>query len=119
MKVLRLWWVHLSAVTLILVVVEVMTVWWYWPGCFSHANFDRIQPGMSREQVAELLGSPGEVTKSIPHHPPFVQNPGYPPGWTGAVWGDTYVHWQDGYRVIYVGFAEEQVASKYFWEPSF
>lgn len=107
-----------AAIALLLAAVGVVTAWWYWPGCFSYANYGRIQPNMSREQVAELLGSPGEVVESIPHHPPYVQKPGYPPGWTGAVWGDTFVHWQDGNRDIYVGFVEGRATSKHFWEPS-
>jgi hypothetical protein len=32
--------------------------------------------------------------------------------------GDTFVHWQDGYRDIYVGFVEGRVTSKHFWKPS-
>lgn len=111
-------WSGLTAVILLLVAAGALTAWWYWPGCFSHANYDRIQSGMSREQVAKLLGSPGEETKSIPGHPPYVQKPGYPPGWTGVVWGDTFIHWQDGYRDIYVGFVEGRVASKWYYEPS-
>ena len=112
-------WACLNAVVLLLVTAAGVTAWVYWPGCFSHANYERIQAGMSREQVAELLGSPGEETKSIPGHPPYVQKSGYPQGWTGVVWGDTFVHWQDGHRDIYAGFAEGRITSKWYYEPSF
>jgi len=109
----------LTAITpLLLVAAGALTAWMYWPGCFSDANYERIEVGMSREQVAEWVGSPGEETKSIPGHPAYVQKPGYPPGWTGVVWGDTFVHWQNGYRSIYVGFVEGRVTSKWFYEPS-
>jgi SmpA / OmlA family len=111
-------WGWIAVVVLLYVTVGGVGAWWLWPGCFSKANYDRIQPGMSRDQVAALLGSPGRETKSIPHHPPYHQKPGYPPGWTGAVWGDTFIHWQDGYKDIYVGFADGQVTSKFYWEPS-
>ena len=50
-----------------------LAAWVYWPGCFSRANFVRIQVGMSREQVAKVLGSPGaEEKKLIPEYPPYV-----------------------------------------------
>jgi hypothetical protein len=110
-------WGWLAAVVLLYVAVGVLFLWWYQPGCFSEVNYDRIQPGMSREQVAELLGSPGKETESIPGHPPYYHQPGYPPGWTGVIWGDTFIRWQDGHRDIYVGFAEGRVTSKHFWEP--
>jgi len=88
-------------------------------GCISYVNHERIQVGMKREQVAELLGSPGEEPKyNIPHYPPYVRKPGAPPGWSGVIWGDTYAVWQDGYREIQVGFASGRVTSKHYWEPS-
>jgi hypothetical protein len=117
-KAVRWRWGCVSSVALLLIAAGALTAWIYWPGCFSYANYQRIQVGMSREQVAELLGSPGEETESIPGHPPYVHLPGAPPGWTGVVWGDTFVHWEDGGRDIYVGFAEGRVTSKFYWEPS-
>jgi hypothetical protein len=100
-----------------LVGLGALAAWVYWPGCVSHANYERIQVGMSRELVAKLLGSPGEETECIPGYPPYVHLPGAPPGWTGIVWGDTFVHWQDGSQEIYVGFIQGRVASKdYSWE---
>jgi hypothetical protein len=101
-----------------LLAVVGLYAWVNWPGRFSYSNYERIEVGMSRERVAELLGSPGEETKTIPGFPRYVFRPGAPPGWTGVVWGDTFVHWQDGNRDIYVGLSEGRVASKYYWEPS-
>ncbi|MCE9562739.1 MAG: hypothetical protein K8U57_11895 [Planctomycetes bacterium] len=111
-------WGCLTAIALLLIATGALTAWVYWQGCFSHANYTRIRDSMSREQVAELLGSSGEETKSIPCHPSYVQKPGYPPGWTGVVWGDTFIHWQDGSRGVYVGFVEGRVVSKCYLEPS-
>lgn len=88
------------------------------PGCFSHSNFLHIQTGMSREQVAGLLRSSGDEVKSIPEFPPYVRLDGAPPGWTGVVWGDTFVRWKSGDRDIHVGFTEGRVTSKCYWEPS-
>jgi hypothetical protein len=102
----------------LLIAAATLVAWVYRPGCFSQANYERIQVGMSREQVAELLGSLGEETKNIPGYPSYVRLPGAPPGWTGVVWGDTFVHWRDGHCDIYVGFAEGRVTSKHYWEPS-
>jgi outer membrane protein assembly factor BamE (lipoprotein component of BamABCDE complex) len=62
------------------VVAGILLAWVYGAGCFSHTNFQRIQSGMSREQVTALLGSPGEETKSIPGFPEYVHLPGAPPG---------------------------------------
>jgi hypothetical protein len=103
---------------LVLAAVGLLYAWVNRQGCFSYSNYQRIQNGMNREQVAALLGSPGEETKSIPEFPAYVQLPGAPPGWTGVVWGDKFVHWQSGNREIYVGFAEGRVTSKHYWEPS-
>lgn len=111
-------WACLVVVALLLAAGGALTAWVYPPGCISHANYERIRAGMSREQVVELLGSPGEVSKSIPHWPPYIHEPGYPPGWTGVVWGDTFVHWQEGHRDIYVGFAGGRVTSEWYKEPS-
>jgi hypothetical protein len=110
-------WALPSAFALFVVAgVGLLYVWQNRPGRFSYSNFQRIQNGMTREQVTELLGSPGEETESIPGFPPYV--PGAPPGWTGVVWGDTFVHWQSGDREIYVGFLKGRVTSKHYWEPS-
>ena len=117
-KLPRRRWVIASAVALLAVAAGLLYAWTERTGCFSYSNYQRIQAGMSREQVAELLGSPGEETKNIPGVPPYVRLPGAPPGWRGAVWGDTFVHWQDGSRDIYVGFSEGRVTSKDYWEPS-
>lgn len=93
--------------------------WSIWPGCFSYNNYDKIRVGMNRERAVEILGSEGEVTKSIPGFPPYVHLPGAPPQNTGVVWGDVYVQWTDGDRTIYIGFANGVVTSKYFDEYSF
>lgn len=113
------WWRrgYLSAAAGLLIALGALAAWVYWPGCFSNANYERIQVGMSREQVAKLLGSPGEETKSIRGYPSYVHLPGAPPGWRGVVWGDTFLRWQDGDREIYVGFSEAQVTNKHYWEP--
>ena len=111
-------WAIASAVVLLAVAAVLLYARADRTACFSYTDYQRIQNGMSREPVAELLGSPGEETKSIPGFPAYVHLPGAPPGWTGVVWGDTFVHWQDGDRDIYVGFAEGRVTSKHYWEPS-
>ena len=84
-------------------------------------DFQRIQTGMSRDQVAELLGSPGkEVSINfIPGHPEDTHLPGAPPGWTGVVWGDTVVYWCFGQLEIWVAFIDGRVNSKASWMPSF
>jgi len=117
-KASRRRWGCLTAVALLLIAAGALTALVYWPGCFSHTNYERVQVGMSREQVAELLGSPGEETTNIPGYPAYVHLPGAPPGWTGVVWGDMFVHWQDGSQDIYVGFAGGRVTSKHYWELS-
>jgi hypothetical protein len=111
-------WLIASAAAWLTVAAGLLYSWADRPGSFSHSNYQRIENGMSREQVAELLGSPGEETKTIPGFPAYVHLPGAPPGWTGVVWGDTFVHWQSGSRDIYVGFFEGRVSSKHYWEPS-
>jgi hypothetical protein len=96
-----------------------LCAWACWPGRVSFANYLRVRGGMSRERVANLLGSPGEETAYIPGFPPYVHLPGAPPGWTGVVWGDTFVRWQSGDLEVYVGFSEGRVVSKnYFLETS-
>ena len=92
--------------------------WVCWPGSFTRCNYERIQPGMSREQVAALLGSPGEVIQGVPDIYPRRNVPGAPPGWSGVVWGDTYLHWSEGNRDIYVGMVKGVVANKYFFDLS-
>jgi hypothetical protein len=82
----------LIVVVLMLAAGGMLTVWSRRPGWLSETNYERIRVDMSRQQVAELLGSPGEISKSIPHWPRYVHEPGYPPGWTGVVWGDTFVY---------------------------
>lgn len=91
-------------------------VWLTRPGCFSWSNYDRIAAGMSREQVAALLGSPGQVVEHVPGW--AVKRPDAPPGENGFVWGDTYVVWCPGWGcdVIYVGFSGGRVVSKWYWE---
>jgi hypothetical protein len=95
-----------------------LSAWVCWPGRMSYVNYYRVQVGMSRERVAELLGSRGEESADIPGFPPYVHLPGAPPGWTGVVWGDTFVRWQSGDLEVYVGFSEGQVVSKNLLETS-
>src|ERR1700728_3526644 len=71
-------WVMTSAVATLMVLTGLLYAWNERKGCFSYSNYQRIQNGVSREQVAELLGSPGEETKSIPGFPPYVRLPGAP-----------------------------------------
>jgi hypothetical protein len=111
-------WGWILAITLLTIAVSSIYAWVNQTGCFSYANFERIQVGMSREEVADLLGSFGQETTSIPGYPPYVHLPGAPPGWTGVVWGDTFVHWEDDGREIYVGFSNGRVTSTHYWEPS-
>jgi len=111
-------WMIASVLAVLAIAIGLPYAWTQRTGCFSYSNYQRIQNRMSREQVIELLGSSGEVTQNIPEFPPYVHLPGAPPGWTGVVWGDTFVHWRDGNRDIYVGFSEGRVTSKDYWEPS-
>lgn len=108
----------IADILLLVVTLGGIAAWICWPGCFSRFNYGRIDVGMSRDRVTELLGSPGEETTLIPGHPPYVEKPGAPPGWLGVVWGDTFVHWRDGDRDIYVGFTAGLVTSKFFYEVS-
>jgi hypothetical protein len=84
-------------------------------------DFQRIQTGMTRDQVADLLGSPGEEVSIdfIPRHPQDTRLPGAPPGWTGVVWGDTVLYWHFGQLTIWVAFIDGRVNSKADWLPSF
>lgn len=115
---LRRTWAIASALAMLVTTAGLLFAWSERTGCFSYSNYQRIQVGMSRQQVADQLGSPGDETKNIPGFPAYVHLPGAPPGWTGVVWGDTFVHWHDGVRDIYVGFSEGRVTSKHYWEPS-
>jgi hypothetical protein len=90
----------------------------HWREYAAARDCERIRIGMSREQVDELLGSHGEVTKNILGFPPYAHVPGAPPGWNGCVWGDTFVLWEFGSAEIFVGFSEGRVTSKYFNMPS-
>src|SRR5437667_9171789 len=62
-------WVIAAAVALVVIAAGMLYARTNRTGRFSHSNYQRIQNGMSREQVAELLGSFGEETKSIPNFP--------------------------------------------------
>jgi len=91
-----------------------VSVWdYYSKGQFSHVNFERIQIGMSREKVVELLGSPGEETTSIPSRPASFQESGA----TGK--GDSFLRWNDVSRDIYVGFIDGSVSSKFYYVVEF
>jgi hypothetical protein len=111
-------WTLLSVAVMVAATVSLPLAWVTWPGCFSYCNYQRIQNGMNRQQVTELLGSAGEETTSIPGYPPYVHLPGAPPGWTGVVWGDTFVRWYSDGVEIYVGFSEGCVTSKCYLATS-
>jgi hypothetical protein len=116
---LRRW---IGACLVVVVIVMLLTAagivalffWLARAGVASSFNYDRIQPGMSREQVEALLGSAGTEVKSIPGVQPDMQAPGAPPGWTGVVWGDTYLYWESGPDQIWVGLSEGRVVSKHY-----
>ena len=91
-----------------------LSFWLGRTGVVSRFNYDRIQVGMSREQVEALLGSPGTEVKSIPGVQPDMQAPGAPPGWTGVVWGDTYLYWESGPDQIWVGLSQGRVVSRFY-----
>jgi hypothetical protein len=48
-------------------------VWWFRPGIFSYYNFQRIQNGMTLEQVEVLLSGPGEEISEV-YIPRFVDD---------------------------------------------
>src|SRR4051812_43890503 len=56
----RRWLLVLGAVTLVVcVVLGVLATLPARPGVVSKANFDRIEKGMTSQEVAQLLGGPG------------------------------------------------------------
>ena len=114
-------WRRISLV--IVFVCFVSGVWYRWTirtGCISYHNYKRIQVGMSRVEVIQLLGLSGEVVEAnqIPIVPNYAIPPGSPAGWSGAVWGDSYVRWYDGQQKIYIGLVEGRVVNKWYWQLS-
>lgn len=120
LKSRRVTWFVLLSAGLAAVAALTLVVWRdrEQAGEVSYRNYERISVGMTREQVEALLGSAGEEVKTIPQFPAYIHPPDVPPGWTGVVWGDTFVRWQSGDRDIHIGFSEGRVTSKHYWEPS-
>jgi hypothetical protein len=110
----------LARLILLVLLTTAVVAWLCWPGCLSYFNFYRISEGMTREQVQALLGSAGQEVSSdsIPGYAPSVHLPGAPPGWTGVVWGDSFVEWRGEGPTIIIGFEHGKVTSKYYWQPS-
>jgi hypothetical protein len=82
-------------------------------GCVSRLNFDRIEEGMSLEEVEALLGSPGEELATIPHTIDLADADDYGRGRErNLVPGQKCFLWNDSHLKIWVGFAKGRVAGK-------
>ncbi|WP_439626239.1 hypothetical protein [Gemmata sp.] len=117
----------LAVATLVSVLVVALgAAWWNRPGCYSGRNYERIEKGMTLEQVEALLGKPGEEVPDyeIPRGRPRGEPPdptfgGDVPGsWCGGVWGDPVYRWWKtrpyvGAAQILVGVSGGRVISKY------
>ena len=71
-------------------------------GCaskISKANFERIKPDMTEKEVEKLLGQPARIEERDPKGPPEADR------------DDRMVIWQDGSRVITIGFRDGKVVS--------
>jgi hypothetical protein len=75
----------------------------------TERNCDRIQVGMSLEEVNGLIGTAGKLQSSVPMWGtgvPFVRG------------GQAYLWEKDGYQ-IWVGFDQGRVVSKLFYDRNY
>jgi hypothetical protein len=90
-------------------------------GQVTCANYERIEKGMSMEQVEELLGSAGELTECVPQSCDRSELlPGKPGRNVNVVWGEKMYIWANKRHWIhvYIGFTKGRVVSKYCSEAS-
>lgn len=97
----------------LLVVAILVVAWGYWyfrTGTFSQINYARINHGMTRNEVADLLGSQGTE----------VPAPDKLPGDMVVQWDHSYnygISWAIG-LYVQVTFRNGVVVDKKYWEPS-
>ena len=100
-----------------------LAAWFTRPGVVSWANYERIRPGMTVEEVERLMGSQGyevSVENGLPqvvdHDVPFD----HPKRLKPVVSGERCLSWGDAgtYRQVIVSLRDGVVAEKWYWEPS-
>ncbi len=110
----------LAALALFAALIVVAVFWFNRTGTFSHANYERIRPGMTPAEVERLLGGhgtevpesqlPGIVDREVPvDHPKRVKP---------VVSGERYLRLEQGGSEIIVSLRGNVVAEKWYWEPS-
>jgi hypothetical protein len=101
----------LVALTLFVLAVVAVLVWDDRTGRITHANYERIRPGMALAEVERLLGGPGTEM-------PESEVPRY--GSKPAVTGDRFFRWEGNYngRIIIVSLRNDVVAEKDYSELS-
>ena len=89
-------------------------------GVFSYENYQRIQIGMTREQVESLLGVPGEEIgeSELPEVVDWTQPVDSQRRLKRVVSGQEFFRWRDDSRKIFVGLQDGSVLEKWHWEPS-
>ncbi|WP_171469925.1 hypothetical protein [Frigoriglobus tundricola] len=86
----------------------------------SHANYERIRPGMNLAQVERLLGGPG--TEALEKHLPGVVDwdvpVDHPKRVKAVVSGEQYFCWDDRGTEIIISLRAGVVSEKWYYEPS-
>jgi len=111
----------LAALAVFAIVVLTTVVWLDRPSTFSHANCERICPGMGLADVQRLLGSPGTETfeSCLPGVVDWNVPVTHPKRVKPVVSGEQYFRWDDaeGAKII-ISLRDGVVAEKWYWKPS-
>lgn len=111
----------IAALAIFAVAVLAAVVWFNREGTFSHANYERIRPGMSLADVERLVGAPGAETfeGQLPGVVDWSVPVDHPKRVKAVVAGEQYFRWDDGNGAeIIISLRGGVVAEKWYWEPS-